>query len=346
MQKVKVGLIGSGFIAEHHCNAYTQIPDVEVIAIASALEEEAKKMSTKYRIKKGQFKDYKDLLKLDLDAVSLCVPNFLHKDIAIAALEAGKHVIIEKPLARTPVEGQAILDAATRAGKTVFYCENNIYAPAFNKVKEIIDQGALGHIYIGRGKEQHSGPHSQWFYKKESSGGGSLLDLGIHDVACLLWFLGDDVENVFCQIKTTQPDRGKFGQCEVEDNAVGILYFKKGAMVTIEESWTAPGGYDMRFELYGTTGQLTVDPCRNDQLVCYTSKGFGYAVEKADTTTGWTFPVPGEDYFFGYVQEMQHFVSCIIENKVPRTGGDLAMKALKIVDAMYKSATTGRIEKV
>jgi UDP-N-acetylglucosamine 3-dehydrogenase len=124
---------------------------VEVIAIASALEEEARKLASKYRIKKGTFRDYKDLLKLDLDAGSLCVPNSLHKDIAVAALEAGKHVMIEKPLARSPVEGQAILDAAKKAGKTVLYCENNIYAPAFNKVKEIIDQGALGHIFMGRG---------------------------------------------------------------------------------------------------------------------------------------------------------------------------------------------------
>ncbi len=346
MEKVKVGVVGSGFIAEHHCNAYAQNPNVELVAIASVLEDEAKKLSTKYGIKKAPVKDYKDLLKMDVDAISLCIPNFLHKEVAVAALEAGKHIMIEKPLARNPAEGQVILDAAKKAGKKVFYCENNIYAPAFNKVKEIIDQGALGQIYMGRGKEQHSGPHSQWFYKKEPSGGGALIDLGIHDVACLLWFLGNDVEKVFCQTKISQPDRGKFGQCEVDDNAVGILYFKKGAMVTIEESWTAPGGYDMKFELYGTDGQLIVDPCRNDQLVCYTSKGFGYAVEKADTTTGWTFPVPGEDYFFGYVQEMQHFIKCIAENKEPRTGGELGMKALKVVDTMYKSAASGKIERV
>jgi predicted dehydrogenase len=346
MDKVKVGVIGSGFIAQHHCNAYAQLPDTEIVGISSVLEDEARGLMEKYNIQEGPFADYHDLLALDLDAASLCVPNFLHQEIAVAALESGKHIMIEKPLARNVAEGEAILTAATNAGKQIFYCENNIYAPAFNKVKELITQGALGQIYMGRGKEQHSGPHSQWFYKQDPSGGGALIDLGIHDVACLLWFLDDTVDKVFCQTTTTQPDRGKFGTCEVDDNAVGILYFHNGAMVTIEESWTAPGGYDMRFELYGTDGQLSVSPTRNDQIVVYTSKGFGYAVEKAETTTGWTFPVPGEDYFFGYVQEMRHFVNCIKSGEDPITGGKLGLEALKVVETMYKSAQSGAIETV
>ena len=187
---IKVAIIGSGFIAHHHCFAYSQLPNVEIIGISSLDTPSAEELAEKFNVKGPIFADYHDLLALDCDVVSICLPNFLHKEVAIAALQAGKHVLIEKPLARTVKEGELILQAANQAGKTIFYCENNMYAPAFVKVKEILDQKALGEIYLARGKEHHSGPHSRWFYKQEQAGGGALLDLGVHDIACLLWFLG------------------------------------------------------------------------------------------------------------------------------------------------------------
>lgn len=344
MAKIKVGIIGSGFIADHHAFSYRQLSDVDIVGVSSVLIEQAKELMKKYKIPGEPIKDYKELLKMDCDAVSICLPNYLHKEVGIAALESGKHIMIEKPLARNSEEGKAIVDAAKKVNKQIFYCENNMYAPAFKKVKQTIEEGALGKIYMGRGKEQHSGPHSGWFYKKQQAGGGALIDLGIHDIACLVWFLGCDVKKVFCQATITQPDRGNFGKCEVDDNAMGILYFENGAMVNIEESWTAPGGYDMKFELYGTEGQIIVDPCRMTPLVVYSEKGYGYAVEKASSTAGWTYPVPEEAWTFGYPQEMAHFVNCIKNGEKPLTDGNYGLKILKIVDAMYKSAESGKIE--
>ena len=162
MDSVKIGIIGSGFIAEHHAEAYSKIPNVKIIGLSSILEKEAKIFMKKHNISGNPIKDYKELLSMDCDAVSICLPNFLHKEVAVAALNAGKHILIEKPLARTAEEGKEILNAARKSGKEVYYCENNLYAPSFSKVKEIVDQGALGQIYMGRGKEQHSGPHSAW----------------------------------------------------------------------------------------------------------------------------------------------------------------------------------------
>jgi len=346
IKKIKVGIIGSGFIADFHCFAYKQIPSVEIIGLSSLLNEEAKKLMKKYDIHGEPIENYQDLLKMDLDAVSICLPNYLHKEVAIAALNAGKHVMIEKPLARTSKEGEDIISAAKNAGKNIFYCENNIYAPAFRKIKEIIKEGGLGKIYKARGKEQHSGPHSDWFYKKDKSGGGSLIDLGIHDIACLIWFLEDEVKSVFCQTSTIQPDRGEFGKCEVEDNVMGILYFENGAHVSIEESWTAPGGYSMLFEIYGTGGQIIADPCRMTPLITYSEKGYGYSVEKAGNTTGWTYPVPDEAWTFGYPQEMKHFIECIETGKKAQTDGKFGLKILKIVELMYKSAKSGKIEEM
>ncbi len=345
-KKVKVGVIGSGFIADHHCYSYSQLPNVEIVGLSSLLEDEAKLLMKKYNIPGKPLKNYKDLLKLECDAVSVCLPNFLHKDVTIDILKAGKHALVEKPLARTAVEGIEMLNAEKSTNKKIFYCENNMYAPTFSKVKEVIDEGGLGKIYMGRGKEQHSGPHSEWFYKKDKSGGGALIDLGIHDIACLVWYLGCDIKEVFCQTKTILPDRGKFGKCEVEDNAVGVLYFENEAQVVIEESWSAPGGYDMRFELFGTQGQIKVAPTFSNLISVYSEKGYGYAVEKASTTAGWTFPVPAEAWNFGYPQEIKHFMDCIVEKKKPLTDGNYGQKILQIVEIMYKSAQTKKIEQI
>lgn len=344
--KIKVGMIGSGFSANFAAFGFHHCADVEIVGIASVLKDQAKELMKKYNISGEPIPDYKDLLKLDCDAVSLSLPNYLHAEVAIAALEAGKHVMVEKPLARNTNEAKDMISAAKKAGKTIFYCENNMYAPTFVKVKEVIDEGGLGKIYMARGKEQHSGPHSAWFYKMDKAGGGALVDLGIHDIACLNWFIGSPITKVFCQTTITQPDRGSFGNCEVEDNAVGILYCENGAQIVIEESWTAPGGYDMRFELYGTDGQIVSSPCRMTPLQVYSEKGYGYAVEKASTTKGWTYPVPEELWNFGYPQEFAHFIDCIRNNKKPLTDGEYGLKILNIVEIMYKSAKSGKIEMV
>jgi myo-inositol 2-dehydrogenase/D-chiro-inositol 1-dehydrogenase len=346
MNEIKVGIIGSGFIADHHCYSYSLLPNVEIVGIASNKEAEAINLMKKYNINNNYFDDYNDLLKLESDAVSVCVPNNLHKEISCDILNSGKHALVEKPLARNTKEASEMLDVEKTSNRKIFYCENNMYAPSFSKVKEIIKEVALGNIYMGRGKEQHSGPHSRWFYKLEDAGGGALLDLGIHDIACLVWYLGCEVNEVYCQTKTIQRDRGIFGTCEVEDNAVGILYFENDAQIVIEESWTAPGGYDMRFELYGTEGQIKVAPTFSDLVSVYSKHGYGYAVEKADTTKGWTFPVPYEAFSFGYPQEIAHFIECILRNKNTLTDSGYGYKILNIVETMYKSAKTKKLEEV
>lgn len=346
MKKLKVGIIGSGFIAEHHCHSYSHLPNVEIVGMSSLMMDEALALMKKFDIPGKPIKNYKELLKLDCDAISICVPNYLHEEITTEVLNSGKNALVEKPFARHVEEGERMLDAERSSGKRIFYCENNMYAPTFSKIKEVIDEGGLGQIYMGRGKEQHSGPHSAWFYKKDKAGGGALIDLGIHDIACLVWYLGCDVNEVFCQTRLIRPDRGEFGACEVEDNAMGILYFENDAQVVIEESWTAPGGYDMRFELFGTEGMIKAAPTFSNLISVYSEIGYGYAVEKASTTKGWTFPVPAESWTFGYPQEITYFVDCMLNDKKPLTDGNYGLKILKIVETMYKSAETKKIEEI
>ncbi len=346
MEKIKVGIIGTGFIAEYHYYAFKSLSNVEIVGIAASSLEKAKNFMKRFDIPGDPYGNYNNLLKLECEAISVCLPNYLHKDVTVDILNSGAHAFVEKPLARNVEEGEELLDAEKSSNRKIFYCENNMYAPSFSKVKEILDEGALGAIYMGRGREQHSGPHSEWFYKKEKAGGGALIDLGIHDIACLVWYLGCDVSEVFCQTRTAVPDREKFGKCEVEDNVVGILYFENDAQVVIEESWTAPGGYDVRFELFGTEGQIKAAPTFSNLISVYSEKGYGYAVEKASTTKGWTFPAPEESWSFGYPQEIKNFIDCIVHNQNSLTDSKYGQKILQIVEAMYKSAETKKIEEV
>ncbi|TFF93068.1 MAG: Gfo/Idh/MocA family oxidoreductase [Promethearchaeota archaeon] len=346
MKKLKVGIIGAGFVADHHAYGYSLLPNVEIIGISALHEKNPNRIRKKLGLECNWYKDYQDLLKQECDVISICLPNYLHKQATIDALNSGSHVLIEKPLARRVEEGIEMLDAEKSSNRRIFYCENNIYAPCFRKAKEVIKEGGIGEIYMANGREQHSGPHSSWFYKKDKAGGGALLDLGIHDIACLIWYLDCKVEKVFCQTNTIVPERELYGKCEVEDNAVGILYFENGAHVVIEESWTKPGGYDMRFELFGIEGQISVSPTFNNQIRVYSEEGYGYAVEKASSTKGWTFPVPNESWTFGYPQEIQHFVDAILENKKIYTDGEFGLKTLKVAETMYKSAKTNKKEEI
>jgi predicted dehydrogenase len=346
MKKLKVGIIGSGFIAEHHIYSYLLLPNVEIVGISALHKEKPQKLIKQFELNCDWYKNYHDLLKQNCDIVSICLPNYLHKKVTIDALNSGSHAIVEKPIASNIEEGIEMVDAEKPSNRRIFYAENNIYAPSFTKAKEIISEGALGDIYMARGKEQHSGPHSEWFYKKNKAGGGVLIDLGVHNIACLLWYLASDVVEVFCQTRTLKSTREQFGRCEVEDNAMGILIFENGAQVVLEESWTAPGGYDMRFEIFGKKGQIQVSPTSSNLINVYSKKGYGYAVEKAESTKGWTFPVPEESHTFGYPQEIKHFIECILKNKNTFTDSKFGLKVLKIVDAMYKSATSRKLEPV
>ncbi|TXT59013.1 MAG: putative dehydrogenase [Promethearchaeota archaeon] len=346
MKKVKVGIIGSGFIADHHCYGYLTLPNIEIIGICARHKEDPMKLIKKYGLESEWYKNYQDLLKQNCDIVSICLPNYLHKEVTIETLNSGAHACVEKPLAINSEEGIEMLEAEKSSNRHIFYCENNMFAPSFVKAKKIISEGALGTICMARGREQHSGPHSAWFYKKEKAGGGALLDLGIHDIACLLWFLEDEVKEVFCRTRTLKALRPEFGECTVEDNAMGIIIFENGAQVSIEDSWTAPGGYDIRYEIFGDIGHIKVSPTFSNLITVFSQKGYGYAVEKAETTKGWTFPIPEESHTFGYPQELNHFVDCVINNKKTSVNGEYGVKILRITDAMYKSSKSGKLESV
>jgi predicted dehydrogenase len=254
----------------------------------------------------------------------------------VAACEHGKHIIVEKPLARTVKEGESMTNAARKANVKLMYAENLQYAPCFVKAEEIIDQGGIGRIFMASAREGHGGPHSPWFYDLSLAGGGALVDLGIHDIQVLRMLIKSEPEEVSAIISKSRSD------LTVEDNAAATIRFKDEALGTLMESWTTKGGFDIRVELYGTEGRLIISPTHQTPLQAFSATGFGYAGEKVESTKGWTFPVTDGFYTFGYIQEIEHFVKCVQEDKKPVTSGEDGLMALRTVMAMYESAKTGK----
>jgi predicted dehydrogenase len=287
------------------------------------------------------------LARDDIDLVSICLPNFLHHDVAVAAARAGKHVICEKPLATTLEDAQDTINVCAEAGVKLFYAEDWVFAPSLMRVKEILEEGAIGEILYLKAKEVHNGSHSPFAKKKSTCGGGSLIHLGVHPVGYAIYLLGGE-DNPVAEVvgKTT----GGLGanyvhkDFEGEDWAVGILKFADGKQALVEANYITVGGMDDVVEIYGTEGVIKAALTLGSNVDVYSRPGYGYAIEKADFTHGWTKPAVDEFYNLGYVREIDYFIDCVLKDRQPMFGvnGATGLACLKIIDALYRSAAEGR----
>src|SRR5215211_7838663 len=215
MEQVRVGVIGCG-IGLFHIEGYEQEPRVKVVALAGLDEERCASLVQKFNIPL-RYRDYQDLLdNPDIDAVSVCVPNFLHAEVAIAALRAGKHVPVEKPLARTAAEGEEILRVANDVDRIVGIVFNKRHRADFEYVGELARSGYFGEIYYAKAYwMRRSGIPGlgSWFTKKELAGGGPLIDLGVHMIDAALYLMGDpEVQSVSCATYAELGPRGRGGR--------------------------------------------------------------------------------------------------------------------------------------
>jgi predicted dehydrogenase len=337
--KVKVGIIGSQFAADLHAAAFQMSAEAEVVAVASPTPGNAATLARKYAIPRV-FLDYRDMLKeSDIEMVTIAAPNCLHAQMALDCAQAGKHIVCEKPLAMTIEEGEAMLDGAKRHGVLLMYAEELFFTPKYVRAKEMADAGAFGKVYLVKQSEMHSGPHSAWFWDVNRSGGGAFMDLGCHGIAFCYWFLGRPaIKSVYCQMASSVHS----GKTRGEDNALCILEFANGAIGLVENSWARRGGMDDRIEVYGNAGQTYANLLMGNALPTYSENGYGYAVEKAPDTKGWSFPVFEELWNYGFPQEMTHFARCVRGKEEPRATGDDGLVVMEALCAGYASAGEGR----
>jgi len=339
-RKVKVGIIGSQFEADIHTASFQLMPDeAEVVAIASPTPGNAAALARKYGIPRV-FLDYREMLReKDIEMVTIAAPNALHAQMTLDIARAKKHVVCEKPLCMTLEEADEMIDVCRREGVLLMYAEELFFTPKYVRAKEMADQGTFGKIHLVKQSEKHSGPHSGWFWDIERAGGGALMDLGCHGIAFCYWFLGRPaIKSVYCHLGTYVHGDKTTG----DDNALCILEFENGAVGLVENSWTKGGGMDDRVEVYGDAGVTYANLHMGNALPTYSEHGYGYAVEKASSTAGWSYPVFDEHWNYGLPQEMRHFAPCVRSKEEPQATGEDGRVVMEALYAGYASAGEGR----
>lgn len=339
MKKVKVGIVGSKFISEIHARALKTVSDAEIIACASPTKEHVKEFALKFDIKHW-FTDYKKMLELgEVDMIVIGAPNSLHAQITVNAANAGKHVVCEKPLCMNIQEADEMVNACKKANVKLMYAEELCFAPKYVKLKELCDCGALGDVFFIKQSEKHGGPHSEWFWDVERSGGGVMMDMGCHALAFFRWMYNNpELESIYADIGTFVHK----SKTEGEDEAIIIVNFKGGLKGMAEESWAKPGGMDDRAEAYGSKGVSYAFLHMGISLNTYSEVGYDYVVEKAPISKGWTYTIYEEEWNYGFHQEFHHFVDCVKNDKKPVIIGEDGRVVMEMLFAAYESAREGK----
>lgn len=251
METVKVGIIGCGGIANgKHMPALKKLPDVQMVAFCDIVEEKAKKAAAEYGMPDAKvFTDYKELLKQDLDVVHVLTPNKQHSFITVDALEAGKHVMCEKPMAINSAEAKKMLDAAKRTGKKLTIGYQSRFRSDSRYLKKICEAGDLGEIYYARAQAVRRRAVPTWgvFLDEENQGGGPLIDIGTHALDLTLWEMDNYapemvVGSTYRKLADTKDAANAWGSWDpekftVEDSAFGFIKMKNGATIILEASW-------------------------------------------------------------------------------------------------------------
>jgi predicted dehydrogenase len=341
---VRIALLGSGFVSTFYMLGLRDLSGWEVPVVASPNPEHAAAFAKKWKIGESTSDIAGVIQRSDIDLVVIGAPNYVHKDLALQCAKASKHMVCTKPLARNGAEAREMLNAVNAAGVMNGYAETEVFSPAVIKAREYVESGGIGDVLTVRSREAHSGPHEAWFWNKELSGGGAMLDMGCHTIEAARYFLGK--ENKVVEVLAWADTLFHHDKTDAEDNAVLLMRFEGGQMGQSELSWTARGGLDLRNEVYGTEGVIFTDVTRETPIKVFTRPGAGYMVEKADTETGWQFPPVDEAWIYGYREEMRHFIDCVANGKTPRETFEDGYVVNCILDAAYESVRTKRWEQV
>jgi predicted dehydrogenase len=337
-ERVRVGIVGSQFISAIHARSLLTCPQAQLLAVASPTPGNAERFAQQFGIA-HPYTDYRRMLDLpEIDLIVIGTPNDTHCRITLDAAAAGKHVVVEKPLCMNLDEADQMIAACRQARVKLMYAEELCFAPKYVRLKQLLDEGALGKPTLLKQSEKHNGPHAPHFWDVERSGGGVTMDMGCHAIEFFRWVLGrPKIKSVYAQMGTlvhTDKTRG-------DDNSLVILEFENGCVAVAEESWSKLGGMDDRAEVYGSKGVAYANLLQGNSIVTYSQEGYGYAVEKAGSTAGWSFTIYEEEWNYGFHDEFAHFVDCVQNDCVPRVTGDDGRAVLEAIFAAYESARTG-----
>ena len=334
MDKIGIGIIGAGAIGYEHIQLYRTSEYAEVLGIVTRTEEHAKKCAEKFGIE-SWYTDYQELLKRDdIQAVSICTPNYLHKQMVVDAAAAGKHILCEKPLAKTIEEVDEMIKAVKDSNVILMNPSHQRFVPVLENVKSVLD--LLGTITFVRHRYAHQGPYThwtamseeKWFFDTEKSGGGVLLDLGPHALDLLDWFFGE-VEVVQGALLNTfeKPTKN-------EDTAVLLLKFKSGILAELATSWVSnPKANEV--EIYGTNGAIKMDLWER-----FTIEFLPKKLKRNKRIKELSFDGLIEQAAVMKRNMMHYFIDCVRNKKKPEMDAELGKRILKVILAGYEAART------
>ena len=343
MDEVRIGVIGTGVIAKHHADGYAHSGKARIVAAADIDEDALNAFCDEHDVTQ-RFTDYRRLLDLeDVDAVSVCLPPFLHAPVSIDALRAGKHVLCEKPMCCTVEEAERMVAAAKEAGRLLQVYYRYRFANAARKAREIVAGGALGRIYLakavgyrfrGRAVLDHAGLGT-WFMDPEKAGAGVLFDLAGYTLDLVFWLLGfPKVRRLVCNLyQEIDADRAREIGYRIDDHAMGMLTLEDGATVWIERATAAnmePAG-TAGTRLFGSEGGLSLSG-----PTLYRANAEG----EMETVV---YEVPEDVERSAHRLPPTAFVDSILEGRpVPDCSGEEGLFVQRILNAMLQSAHEGR----
>ena len=358
MDKLRIGIIGCGGIANgKHMPALSKLKDVEMVAFCDIVEERAQKAAKEYGAEGAQvFTDYRELLKLDLDVVNVLTPNKSHSPITVDALEAGKHVMCEKPMAINTEEAMKMVEAAKRTGKKLTIGYQNRFRPDSMYLKKCIEAGDLGDIYYARALAIRRRAVPTWgvFLDAEQQGGGPLIDIGTHALDLTLWEMDNYepdmvVGSVFRKLGDNENSANAWGPWDpkeftVEDSAFGFVRMKNGATIVLESSWalnmidaneakTILCGDKAGADMLGKDGGLRINGERFSKM---------YVTEPALTAGSVAF-FDGDLGGKAEDVEARMWIDHVKDNSKPLVvKPEQALVVTQILEAIYESGKTGK----
>ena len=335
---IKIAMLGSGFIGRFYADSLQGYRSKDkIVSIYSRREESAKKFAEDYKVSYWTTNMEEAIARADVDIVCISLPNNLHEQAVMLCCKHKKAVMTTKPLGRNATEAKRMLEAVEAAGIFNGYLEDLVYTPKFLKAQESVQSGALGRILWAKSREAHPGPHSDWFWDLEQAGGGCILDLGCHCVEIARSYIGKDIKpiEVMCWADT------QVKPIEAEDHAIGLVKYENGAIGQFEVSWTFRGGLDLRDEVMGSEGTIWINSFLRTGFDLFTTgKGASYVAEKAESNTGWQFPVGDELNELGYNHMFMDMFNALEEGWAPKETFYDGYVVNSVLDAAYRSAKT------
>jgi len=347
VKKLKVGVIGVGGISDNHIRSYLANENCELYAFCDINEKTLQRKGERYSVTR-LFTDKDEMLRAcpEIDIVSVCTWNAAHAECTIAALNAGKHVLCEKPMAMNADEAEKMLEAAKKSGKLLMIGFVRRYGNDCRVVKDFIDTGDFGEIYYAKATYlRRAGAPGGWFGEKQLSGGGPLIDLGVHVIDLARYLSGNPKpisvygatfhklgnRDHLKLVQRYNQSKNKKNLFDVEDFATAMVRFDSGLVLSVEASFSLNIKKDVgTIQLFGTKAGAILDP----ELEIFTEQN-GYLTNIAfNDSTALSF----DNLFNG---EINHFVDCVLNSTACQSPAEDGVMLMKILDAVYESAKTG-----